>query len=131
MQKHGENAGYLKMQKNENRKINIQGILLSEMRGKYVLYVLCFYQQKHFTFVCALLFQASPMEQAELVPGSGVYVTQVCQKAVNYIDKGTKLVRRLMREVFPDAHMLANSSCLASGRLVGLDEHKVEVIKGR
>lgn len=47
-----------------------------------------------------------------------------------YAMAGTKLVRKLVREVFPDVHMLANSSYKGKGVFSGLDLHKVEVIKG-
>ena len=67
----------------------------------------------------------------ELLPGSGVYISQLAYQQLQYIDKGTKLVRKLVREVFPDVHVLANSSCKGRGTSGGLDQHKVEVIKGK
>jgi len=45
--------------------------------------------------------------------------------------KGSKLVRRLVHEIWPDEHVLAMSSCLGQGTSnKGLDQHKVDAIKG-
>lgn len=74
-------------------------------------------------------------QQVELLPGSGVYISM---RAYVHLNKetwarGSKLVRRVVREVFPDEHILARSSCLGrrlGGCHVGLDHHKVDTIKG-
>ena len=67
----------------------------------------------------------------ELIPGSGVYIKKATYNQLQFIDKGSKLVRKLVREIFPDVHLLASSSCMGKGETsAGLDRHKVEVIKG-
>ncbi|ESO11166.1 hypothetical protein HELRODRAFT_183479 [Helobdella robusta] len=80
------------------------------------------------------LFHDQAEQQVELLPGSGVFITM---RAYAYLTKetwnrGSKLVRRVVREVFPDEHILARSSCLGKrlgGCHVGLDHHKVDTIK--
>ena len=65
------------------------------------------------------------------MPGSGVYIKRATYNQLQFIDKGSKLVRKLVREIFPDVHLLASSSCMGKGESsAGLDRHKVEVIKG-
>ena len=77
------------------------------------------------TLICFLL------QQVELMPGSGVYIKRATYNQLQFIDKGSKLVRKLVREIFPDVHLLASSSCMGKGESsAGLDRHKVEVIKG-
>ena len=64
------------------------------------------------------------------MPGSGVYIKRATYNQLQFIDKGSKLVRKLVREIFPDVNVLANSSCMGKGEsAAGLDRHKVEVIK--
>ena len=71
------------------------------------------------------------LQQVELMPGTGVYIKRATYNQLQFIDKGSKLVRKLVREVFPDVHLLASSSCMGKGESsAGLDRHKVEVIKG-
>ena len=71
------------------------------------------------------------LQQVELMPGSGVYIKRSTYNQLQFIDKGSKLVRKLVREIFPDVHLLASSSCMGKGETsAGLDRHKVEVIKG-
>ena len=63
--------------------------------------------------------------------GTGVYIKRSVYNQLQFIDKGSKLVRKLVREIFPDVNVLANSSCMGKGEsAAGLDRHKVEVIKG-
>ena len=70
-------------------------------------------------------------QQVELMPGTGVYIKRATYNQLQFIDKGSKLVRKLVREIFPDVHLLASSSCMGKGESsAGLDRHKVEVIKG-
>ena len=70
-------------------------------------------------------------QDVELMPGSGVYIKRAVYNQLQFIDKGSKLVRKLVREIFPDVHLLASSSCMGKGETsAGLDRHKVEVIKG-
>ena len=62
--------------------------------------------------------------------GTGVYIKRSVYNQLQFIDKGSKLVRKLVREIFPDVNVLANSSCMGKGEsAAGLDRHKVEVIK--
>ena len=71
------------------------------------------------------------VQVVELMPGSGVYIKRAVYNQLQFIDKGSKLVRKLVREIFPDVHLLASSSCMGKGETsAGLDRHKVEVIKG-
>ena len=79
-------------------------------------------------FNCLILLY---LQQVELIPGSGVYIKKATYNQLQFIDKGSKLVRKLVREIFPDVHLLASSSCMGKGETsAGLDRHKVEVIKG-
>ena len=71
----------------------------------------------------------------ELLPGSGVLVSLSAYELFTSEQwtRGSKLVRRVVREVFPDEQTLARSSCLGKrmgGCHVGLDHHKVHTIKG-
>ena len=76
-------------------------------------------------------FLCFSLQQVELMPGSGVYIKRATYNQLQFIDKGSKLVRKLVREIFPDVHLLASSSCMGKGETsAGLDRHKVEVIKG-
>lgn len=70
----------------------------------------------------------------ELVEGSSVYVSsslyQELEQEVN--PKASRLVRRLVHEIFPDERTLASSSCLGKRQSCsrGLDQTKIDAIKG-
>ena len=75
--------------------------------------------------------------EVELVPGSGVYVQRQTLYQCQLLNKGSKVVRRLVKDLFPDIHVLANSSCVGkrdgirgAGQGSALDPKKVEAIKG-
>lgn len=71
--------------------------------------------------------------EVELVPGSGVYVQRQTLIHCQLLNKGSKVVRRLVKDLFPDIHVLANSSCVGKrdgNTGTGLDPRKVEAIKG-
>ena len=72
-------------------------------------------------------------EEVELVPNSGVYVKKVTLVQCQHLNKGSKVVRRLVRDLFPDIHLLASSSCVGkkdNSNVSGLDPKKVDAIKG-
>ena len=80
-----------------------------------------------FWFICL-------KQQVELVPGTGVYIsyTTHLQFEQDQALKGSKLVRRLVHELFPDERVLATSSCLGKRQgtsHTGLDQQKVDAIR--
>lgn len=71
----------------------------------------------------------------ELLPGSGVYVDAAALRWLEGCEaaqlNGSRLVRRLVRELWPDERVLAASSCLGqSVANPGLDLDKVDAIRG-
>ena len=81
---------------------------------------------------CWLCFMS---QMVELVPGSGVYISASLFDEIEQEPnlKGSRLVRRLVYDIFPDEQLLAMSSCLGKGHQSsrqGLDQNKVDAIKG-